>query len=410
MKWIRVVLSAVLLTGLVACQAQSPVAPTTGGGASAFQGALTVEGPDSPGTPSASPAGPAASSPTNPSDTQTVEDAGDQAGQVVEGVPEHDDGDDEGGRRTPTLVVSVRPQSIQPGQSAYLTWKASNAKAVTLDGERVGLRGTRTVSPTVTTSYTLIAANGHRRMRARVTVRVTGDSLPKPTATLAATPGTILSGQSSTLAWTSSNATTVTLDGAAVALNGSRAVSPTTTHTYTLLATGTGGSATASATVTVTTGTRPTATLAATPGTILSGQSSTLAWTSTNATTVTLDGAAVALNGSQVVAPTTTHTYTLVATGAGGSATTTATITVTTAGLTFVKDIQPIMVSQCTSCHSSLNTYAGTMAYVTPGSATSRLVTKTQPAGSMYSYLGTGAAQRAETIRSWVVDYGAAQQ
>jgi phospholipase C len=82
-------------------------------------------------------------------------------------------------------------------------------------------------------------------------------------------------------------------------------------------------------------GSAPTVTLAASPTTISSGQSSTLSWTTTNATSVQVDngiGAVQAPNGSVKVSPTQTTTYTITATGAGGSATAQVTVTVTPAG------------------------------------------------------------------------------
>ena len=160
-----------------------------------------------------------------------------------------------------------------------------------------------------------------------------GTNLPPslPSVTLAASPATILNGQSSTLTWTSSNATNVSLSGVGgVALNGNRVVSPSVTTSYTVTATGTNGTTTATATVTVSQVTPiPTATLVASSAAITNGQSSTLSWTSGNATNVTLSGfGLVALNGSQNVAPTNTTAYTLTATGAGGTTTASATVTV----------------------------------------------------------------------------------
>ena len=68
-----------------------------------------------------------------------------------------------------------------------------------------------------------------------------------------ADPATITVGESSTLSWSVTDATSVTIDNAigSVALTGTTAVSPTTTTTYTLTATNTAGSVTASTTVTV---------------------------------------------------------------------------------------------------------------------------------------------------------------
>ncbi len=74
-----------------------------------------------------------------------------------------------------------------------------------------------------------------------------------PTVTLNASPSAIAPGQRATLAWSSTNATDLSIapDVGKVAPQGSTPVTPTESTTYTITATGAGGSATASATVTV---------------------------------------------------------------------------------------------------------------------------------------------------------------
>jgi uncharacterized repeat protein (TIGR01451 family) len=78
----------------------------------------------------------------------------------------------------------------------------------------------------------------------------------------------------------------------------------------------------------------PTCTLSASPTTVVSGNSSTLSWTTTNATTFTIDHSVGSVtpvaSGTSLVLPITTTTYTGTATGAGGSAYCTAIVTVTT--------------------------------------------------------------------------------
>jgi peptidoglycan-associated lipoprotein len=76
----------------------------------------------------------------------------------------------------------------------------------------------------------------------------------RPTVTLQAAPATVQRGQSVTLTWSSSNATTLNLAPGVgnVAPQGSSSVSPTDSITYTITATGPGGMADASARVTVT--------------------------------------------------------------------------------------------------------------------------------------------------------------
>ena len=75
----------------------------------------------------------------------------------------------------------------------------------------------------------------------------------QPTVTLQASPTSINKGDTSTLSWSSTNATQLTVapDVGTVAPQGSTKVTPTDSTTYTITASGPGGSATSSARVTV---------------------------------------------------------------------------------------------------------------------------------------------------------------
>ncbi len=156
-------------------------------------------------------------------------------------------------------------------------------------------------------------------------------SLP-PTLSLSASPASINQGQSSTLTWSSTNATSCTASGGwsgSQAVSGTQSVSPTATTTYSLACTGAGGTANQSTTITVVPPT--TVSLSASPASIIQGQSSTLTWASTNATSCTASGAwsgSKATSGSQSVSPTATSTYTLACTGSGGTTTQNATVTI----------------------------------------------------------------------------------
>ncbi|SNS31389.1 peptidoglycan-associated lipoprotein [Granulicella rosea] len=77
---------------------------------------------------------------------------------------------------------------------------------------------------------------------------------PVPTASITASPVAILSGQTTTLTWTTSNATQVTISGlGTVAATGSRSVAPSRSTDYTVTASGAAGaSVQASTRVTVT--------------------------------------------------------------------------------------------------------------------------------------------------------------
>src|SRR5216684_6035485 len=115
----------------------------------------------------------------------------------------------------------------------------------------------------------------------RSSPHVTG-SVPLPAITFAATPSTVPAGHSSTLSWTTTNATSVSIDNGigSQALYGSVAVSPTVTTTYTLTAIGPGGATTKQVTVAV--NPPPSITLSASPTSIVPGQAST-PWTTMSA-------------------------------------------------------------------------------------------------------------------------------
>jgi hypothetical protein len=77
----------------------------------------------------------------------------------------------------------------------------------------------------------------------------------QPTINLTVLPDTIRVGESATLSWSTTNATTVSLNGINVATTGTQSVNPSVTSTYTVTATGNGG--TVNKTVTLTVGTNP---------------------------------------------------------------------------------------------------------------------------------------------------------
>ncbi|HTX75715.1 MAG TPA: hypothetical protein VMD29_05860 [Terracidiphilus sp.] len=163
---------------------------------------------------------------------------------------------------------------------------------------------------------------------------------PQPTiSSFAASPGTIASGGSSTLSWTTTYATSVAITPGtftSTSASGSTTVSPTATTTYTLTATNSAGSVTATATVTIQASSPPSiGSFTANPTSIASGGSSTLSWTTTHATSVAITPGtftSTSASGSTTVSPTATTTYTLTATNSAGSATATAQVSITAAG------------------------------------------------------------------------------
>jgi uncharacterized repeat protein (TIGR01451 family) len=180
-----------------------------------------------------------------------------------------------------------------------------------------------------------------------------------PTCTLTANPTTIQTGGTSTLSWTTTNATSASINqgiGAVTPVtSGNITVSPTTTTTYTMTVTGTGGTSTCIAQVSISAPNAPTCTLTTNPTTIQTGGTSTLSWTTTNATSASINqgiGAVTPVaSGNRSVSPTATTTYTMTVTGTGGTSTCIATINISSGAdpvFTVVKNIYQITNSQGT--------------------------------------------------------------
>jgi hypothetical protein len=230
-------------------------------------------------------------------------------------------------RALQVVRFTASPSSIAAGQSSTLAWNVPNATSVSISGVGSGLNpaGTASVSPSTTTTYTLTAAGSSgQTVTASVTVTV-GASKPA-IIRFAASPTNIIKGQSSLLSWTTTGASTVSINNGvgSVATNGSVNVTPSATTTYTLTVTGADGATSVSAAVTVTVGGAAVPNVisfTASPTVISSGGQSSLCWNVSNATTITIAPGPGTVNGASgcvTVTPTTTTTYTLTATNAAG--------------------------------------------------------------------------------------------
>jgi hypothetical protein len=181
------------------------------------------------------------------------------------------------------------------------------------------------------------------------------------TGSFSSSAANINCGQSSTLTWQTSETVDANISGiGTVASSGSQSVSPHATTTYDFTSAGPGGTVKGSSTVNV--NTKVDATLAANPADVhyrkigdkvITQDSSTVTWTTSNADSVTVDGQKVELNGNETVkaepadssqvpdggAPRTideTKNFTLNATNVcGGSAT-------QTAGMHITGSVEPI--------------------------------------------------------------------
>lgn len=160
-------------------------------------------------------------------------------------------------------------------------------------------------------------------------------------ASFTANPISVASGTSSTLSWSTSGATSISITPGtftSAQASGSTSVSPTATTTYTLTATNEAGSVTSTATVTVMAGGtgKPTiSSFTASPTSISAGSSSTLSWATSGASSIAImpgTFTSTQASGSTSVSPASTTTYTLTATNASGSSTATAKVTVAASG------------------------------------------------------------------------------
>lgn len=236
----------------------------------------------------------------------------------------------------PTVSLSANPTSSTPGAPVTLSWSATPPQnpdtGETPDCVGTGFStggarsGSVTVNPMVTTTYSVRCWGNITR-----TATVTISSNP-PTASLSANPTSILYGNSTTLTWSSTNATFCSniadqLTGDTYATNGatsgSLSVTPSPSvnqsRTYTINCSGSGGNA--SGQVTITTQHGVGAYLYLSPSTIQSGNSASLSWNSSyaNSCTGTNFSTGGATSGSVSVSPTQTTTYTLTCSGNQGS-------------------------------------------------------------------------------------------
>lgn len=247
----------------------------------------------------------------------------------------------------PVCTLSASQTSFTGPGTSILSWTTKNAVSFAIDNS-VGAvtpvaAGSKSVSVTKTITYTGTATSATGEV-AHCTVPITvTTTTPKPACTLAISKSSIAPGDTATLSWTTSNATSASIDNgvgtATPVAGGSKDVTPTKNTTYLLTAIGSDGSTvTCSAPITVSTTPAPACTLTADDTSLSKGDSTKLNWTSTHADTVTIDQSIGSVTpvagGSTTVSPSSDTTYTATATGPYGTKTCSVTITVSTPGCT----------------------------------------------------------------------------
>jgi len=237
----------------------------------------------------------------------------------------------------PTGTFSASPTSLPAGGGTVsLSWTSQNATSASINQGvgTVALSGTRSVSVTSSKTFqlTLSGSGGTKTYTAAVTVAAPSGS---PTGTFSANPSSLPSGGGSvTLSWTSQNATSASIDQGigSVPVSGSHTLSVTSTTTYDLALTNSNGTQTYTVTVTVAAPTGlPTGSLSADPVSLPAGGGTvTLSWTSSGATSASIDQGigAVALQGSLTANVTATTVFTLSLSNDNGTSTFTSTVEV----------------------------------------------------------------------------------
>jgi peptidoglycan-associated lipoprotein len=85
----------------------------------------------------------------------------------------------------PTATITATPTSISAGDQVVLSWRTTDANSVSIDGiGQVPTSGVKTVLPTVSTSYHLVAVGdgGQTDATARVTVSAAPAAVAAPTS------------------------------------------------------------------------------------------------------------------------------------------------------------------------------------------------------------------------------------
>lgn len=230
----------------------------------------------------------------------------------------------------PVITLSADPFTVPLQGSSTLNWNVNNADSCTASGGWSGSRsltGSATVGPLASTTTFTLTCTGSGGSTAQSVTVTTASSTPVPSINISVSPTNVAAGESTALAWQSTNATSCMASGGwsgTRPTTGTETVGPIQSATsFTLTCTGPGGSGTD--TVAVGVAAAPALLFQADRTSLPTGESATLTWNSTNATSCSASDAwsgNKATSGSQSTgAITAASTFTLTCSGAGGAIT-----------------------------------------------------------------------------------------
>ncbi len=252
----------------------------------------------------------------------------------------------------PAVSLTVSPGSMFVGNSATLSWSATNSPtSCTASGNWTGAKAasgtlsTGILNTAKTYLHNLSCTNaGGTGFTNNVALNVTLP--PAPVISISTSPISITSGSSSTITWSATNSpTSCTASGdwsgakATSGVAGTGTLSTIKTYSYTLACSNAGGGSSGTATVNVSSGgtgvVAPVVSVSVSPTSIGTGSSSTITWSATNSpTSCTASNAwagSKSGNGSAstgVVGAAGTYTYTLSCSNSAGSGSASAVLTV----------------------------------------------------------------------------------
>ena len=279
---------------------------------------------------------------------------------------------------SPSIASFIaHPETIDKGDSTTLRWVVKNAKNARIEpglDNALG-RDEMQVSPEKTTLYTLIAegAGGAQASRQLLVNVNPPKAAPTPPAIVAfqGDAASIRTGGTTLLRWSVSGMVTgIRIDPGMEALpaQGQREVSPAQSTEYILTAEGPGGKASSQFTVSVKPPPAPSIVFNAEPVSIIQGQNSTLQWSTSDATTVSIapDLGGTNASGRVMVKPLYTTRYTLTAKGPGGEAARDVTIFVSlpaksTGELTWTGNIHGTQLVTIDKDHADIGTLSGSL-------------------------------------------------
>lgn len=236
-----------------------------------------------------------------------------------------------GGSPSPTVNISVDPTLIERGQSATVTWSSSDADSCNINWfGNVDLSGSRMVSPSETTEYTLTCSGsgGESSASATLTVKYVDIFFNGSNATLNQPYNLYVPDTDGRLSWESSQVSSCIASGnwsGSKSVNGSENLgtlergteNPGQGKKYVYTLTCDSLSDTTAAIVWQ----YPRCSFSADPSSIILPQSSTLSWSCSYADSCEIDqgiGPVSKTSGTQEVRPSQTTTYTLTCNGFDG--------------------------------------------------------------------------------------------